>query len=70
MNIREDIYCPNCGKYAEKYNSLDTKTIRTSCYHCDYLLVQCSETAKVIEAYAPGLLPSGCSQLSTSSISR
>ena len=68
--MKQDIHCPNCGEHAEKYHSLETKTIRTSCYHCDYLLVQCSETGKVIEAYAPGLVFSGGSQLSTSSVSR
>ncbi len=70
MSIRQDIYCPNCGDRAERYNSLEAKIIRTSCPHCDYLMVQCSETGKVIEAYAPGLFPSVCSQLSTSSVSR
>ncbi len=70
MNIRQEIFCPNCGEYAEKYNSPDTKTIRTSCSCCDYLLVQCSDTGRVIEAYAPGLIPAGRSKLSTSSIGR
>ena len=49
------IYCPNCGARAEKHFCSDTNIVRTSCYSCDYLLVQCSKTAKVIEAYAPGI---------------
>ncbi len=55
------IHCPNCGDRANKY-IIDNSLIRTSCEHCDYLLVQCSETGKVIEAYAPGL--SGYSAIS------
>ena len=48
MSIRQDIYCPNCGDRAKRYNSLEAKIIRTSCPHCDYLMVQCSETGKVM----------------------
>ena len=48
------IHCPNCGNRAKKY-IIDNSLMRTSCEHCDYLLVQCSKTGKVIEAYAPGL---------------
>ncbi|MDJ0534369.1 MAG: hypothetical protein QNJ70_18125 [Xenococcaceae cyanobacterium MO_207.B15] len=70
MNNIQNIYCPNCGDRALRVNCNEAKITRTSCPHCDYLMVQCSETGKVIEAYAPGLFPSGCSQLSTSSISR
>ena len=55
MNIKQKIYCPNCGDRAERYQSLETKIIRTSCHSCDYLLVQCAETGRVIEAYAPGI---------------
>ncbi|HHP7232317.1 MAG TPA: replication restart DNA helicase PriA [Xenococcaceae cyanobacterium] len=64
----QNIYCPNCGDRATRINLLKAKITQTSCPHCDYLLVQCSETARVIEAYAPGLFPSRGSQLSTSSI--
>ena len=55
MNITQTIYCPNCGEHAERHQCSDTKITRTSCYYCDYLLVQCSETGNVIEAYAPGI---------------
>ena len=55
MSIKQRIYCPNCGDRAERFHYLETKIIRTSCNHCDYLLVQCSETGRVIEAYAPGI---------------
>ncbi len=51
----QTIYCPNCGDRAERHHSLENTIIRTSCYYCDYLLVQCSKTGKVIEAYAPGV---------------
>ena len=55
MSIQQTIYCPNCGDRAERFHCSDTKIMRTSCRHCDYLLVQCAETGKVIEAYAPGI---------------
>jgi hypothetical protein len=57
----QTIHCPNCGDRAKKY-LIDNSIIRTSCEHCDYLLVQCSKTGKVIEAYAPGI--SGYSPIS------
>jgi hypothetical protein len=31
------------------------QVIETSCPVCDYLLVSCSRTGNVLEAYAPGL---------------
>jgi len=48
------IYCPNCGDRAIKY-VLNNSIRKTSCQGCDYLLVQCAKTGKVIEAYAPGI---------------
>ena len=48
------IHCPNCGNRATK-NIVDNAILRTSCECCDYLLVQCFKTGKVIEAYAPGI---------------
>lgn len=55
MSIKQTIHCPNCGSSAERYQCSETNILRTSCYYCDYLLVQCSQTGKVIEAYAPGI---------------
>ena len=55
MITTQTIYCPNCGDRAEKYHCSETNIMRTSCSSCDYLLVQCSKTARVIEAYAPGI---------------
>ncbi|MGF1541885.1 MAG: hypothetical protein ACFCU5_15795 [Pleurocapsa sp.] len=54
INKSQIIHCPNCGDRAQKY-LIDNSIVRTSCEHCDYLLVQCFKTGKVIEAYAPGL---------------
>ncbi|HEY9771668.1 MAG TPA: replication restart DNA helicase PriA [Coleofasciculaceae cyanobacterium] len=48
------IYCPNCGARATR-SIIDNSIKRTSCESCDYLLVQCAKTGKVIEAYAPGI---------------
>ncbi|EKQ69854.1 replication restart DNA helicase PriA [Leptolyngbyaceae cyanobacterium JSC-12] len=49
-----NIYCPNCGSPAERHTLTKEKLIRTQCHHCDYLMITCSQTGKVIEAYAPG----------------
>ena len=54
MTNSQAIHCPNCGDRAKKY-IIDNSIMRTSCPHCDYLLVQCAKTGKVIEAYAPGI---------------
>lgn len=53
MTSLQTIHCPNCGSYAERHqiNSIS----RTQCPRCDYLMVMCNRTGRVIEAYAPGL---------------
>lgn len=55
MSVTQIIHCPNCGSFAERYNNLESHIMRTACNSCDYLLVQCSKTCKVIESYAPGI---------------
>ena len=50
----QTIPCPNCGDRATRYVT-DNDIKRTSCDRCDYLLVQCAKTGRVIEAYAPGV---------------
>jgi hypothetical protein len=50
----QTIRCSNCGNHAQRH-FVDNSIIRTSCPTCDYLLVQCAKTGRVIEAYAPGL---------------
>ena len=54
MTNIQTIHCPNCGDRAIRY-LIDNSIRRTSCHGCDYLLVQCAQTGKVIEAYAPGI---------------
>jgi RNase P subunit RPR2 len=50
------IICPNCGSpSAERHNIVERELSRTQCQDCDYLLVTCQRTNRVIEAYAPGL---------------
>lgn len=49
------VHCPNCGHLAERHQIEQQSLIRTQCHQCDYLMVTCSESGKVIEAYAPGL---------------
>lgn len=50
------IICPNCGSpSAERHNLLERQLIRTQCRECDYLLVTCQRTNRVVEAYAPGM---------------
>lgn len=49
------VRCPNCGNEAERHHLTDNHLTRTQCQACDYLMITCSLTGKVIEAYAPGL---------------
>lgn len=55
MSVIESIYCPNCGHQAERSYGRDRNVVRVQCPTCDYLMVTCAFTARVIEAYAPGL---------------
>jgi len=48
------IPCPNCGAQAKRI-IVDNQIVQTSCRSCDYLMVSCVRTGKVIEAYAPGI---------------
>ncbi|MCL1468959.1 replication restart DNA helicase PriA [Argonema galeatum A003/A1] len=52
MLMVQKIRCPNCGSYGERHYV--SNLITTQCPTCDYLMVTCSRTGKVIEAYAPG----------------
>jgi predicted RNA-binding Zn-ribbon protein involved in translation (DUF1610 family) len=49
------VHCPNCGSLAERQYIASSKVVRTQCPSCDYLMILCSRTNKVIEAYAPGI---------------
>ncbi len=50
-----EIRCPNCGSLAERYYLEPDHLTRTQCSACDYLMIMCSQTGRVIEAYAPGI---------------
>lgn len=57
MMKRQIVHCPNCGCLAERnYHSI-TRQIETQCLSCDYLMVICASTGRVIESYAPGIYP-------------
>lgn len=58
MRIKQKIYCPNCGNNAQRDYFTRNKIVQTSCPTCDYLMVNCSLTGRVLEAYAPGIFPS------------
>lgn len=47
--------CPNCGNHAHRHHIFSSQLTRTQCPVCDYLLVTCTRTGKVVEAYAPGI---------------
>jgi DNA-directed RNA polymerase subunit RPC12/RpoP len=49
------VRCPNCGSHAERYHLAIQQITRTQCPACDYLMIICTRTGKVIEAYAPGI---------------
>lgn len=49
------IRCPNCGSFAERQYSLEKQLTQTQCHECDYLMVTCAHSGRVLEAYAPGI---------------
>lgn len=63
MEMVQGIRCPNCGSEAERQHILSSQVTRTECPVCDYLMVMCSRTGRVIEAYAPGIYPAAIASL-------
>jgi ribosomal protein L37AE/L43A len=55
--VIQKIRCPNCGSEGERHYIVHSQLSRTQCPVCDYLMVSCMRTGKVIEAYAPGINP-------------
>lgn len=55
MTNIQQVRCPNCGSYAEKQHFPAQNLISVSCSHCDYLIITCPTSGKVVEAYAPGI---------------
>ncbi|AFZ04382.1 hypothetical protein Cal6303_5499 [Calothrix sp. PCC 6303] len=55
--VVQKIRCPNCGSEGERHYISQSQITRTQCPSCDYLMVSCTRTGKVIEAYAPGINP-------------
>ncbi|MBD2103270.1 replication restart DNA helicase PriA [Leptolyngbya sp. FACHB-261] len=55
MRTFQTVRCPNCGSLAERDHLLAAQHIRTQCETCDYLMITCSQTGRVVEAYAPGI---------------
>lgn len=56
MHTVQKIHCPNCGSEGERHYITESQITRTQCPACDYLMISCTRTGKVIEAYAPGIL--------------
>lgn len=57
MEIKQQIRCPNCGSHAERLfftNNKNNQITQTACPVCDYLMINCTVTGRVLEAYAPG----------------
>lgn len=54
----QSIRCPNCGSHAQRHYYKANQLVETSCPTCDYLMINCATTLKVVEAYAPGIEPS------------
>ncbi|EDX85659.1 hypothetical protein S7335_3362 [Synechococcus sp. PCC 7335] len=52
------VHCPTCGRAAERRYVAKTSQVRTQCDSCDYLMVSCAKTGRVIESYAPSFSPS------------
>ena len=53
--VIQTVHCPNCGKSAERHHLQEQQLTRTQCSGCDYLMITCQRTGRVIEAYAPGI---------------
>ena len=49
------VHCPNCGSHAERHHLMSDRLLRTQCPSCDYLMITCADSGRVIEAYAPGI---------------
>jgi predicted RNA-binding Zn-ribbon protein involved in translation (DUF1610 family) len=50
---KETIHCPNCGNHALRQEFLVKKElfVETSCPVCDYLLIHCQRTGRVLDSY-------------------
>lgn len=67
MDINRTIPCPNCGGAANRryfisneaiyHRQKGARIIQTECPVCDYLLVMCSLSGRVIEAYPSSTSP-------------
>lgn len=55
MHLKQKIRCPNCGSQAERQYLAHRQQTQTQCPSCDYLMITCALTCRVIEAYAPGI---------------
>lgn len=55
MQSFQKIRCPNCGSEGDRHYITESQITRTQCPSCDYLMVTCSQTGRVIEAYSPGI---------------
>lgn len=55
MQVTQRVRCPNCGSFGERHHIPSSDLVRTQCPSCDYLMITCEATGRVIEAYAPGL---------------
>lgn len=61
MNRTFKVPCPNCGnpatrsyftgREAKHNNCPKNQVIQMECPHCDYLIVMCSVSGNVVEAY-------------------
>jgi len=58
MRTIQKVCCPNCGTKCERYYLIESQISRTQCAACDYLMINCTRTGRVIEAYAPGIYAS------------
>ncbi|MGG6293258.1 replication restart DNA helicase PriA [Leptolyngbya sp. AN02str] len=54
MQVVQVVHCPNCGSKAERFQTAHNH-LKTQCAVCDYLMVTCAQTGRVVEAYAPGI---------------
>jgi len=67
MQSIQTVRCPNCGSLAQRriirvaegcscwQCSGGDRVTQLECSRCDYLMVSCTSSGNVVEAYAPGI---------------
>jgi len=50
----QTVRCPDCGSDARRHYLSKDHLLRIQCQSCDYLMVTCTQTGRVVETYSVG----------------